>query len=334
MKLFKIILFAMCFFMVTFQAHAGGVVVQSQEQAQAQLEEIYWGTSTYKAEAGQNLTALNDGINKFTVNFQAKLQPIGMKLFALLAIIALSWGGIKVAMASGSGSLSEPMTLTIRTVFLMGFVYYLLSPEGYNLMVVNFLGGLTDQVVILAMPDGTTAQNGFLDFSNAQLSILTKAWDQIRGAGFWEFVTNLGGMVIFTILLQILYAIFVLLAFVGYLSALVSVAIAFAIGPLFIPFLMVEKTSFLFDGWVKFTISACLSKVVIYILVAIGLYAFDALAGSNGSVLGTLFLAAALGGMLAFHMLRAPEIAQSLTSGGAVSFGRLVGQGLRKLTSK
>ncbi len=143
-------------------------------------------------------------------------------------------------------------------------------------------------------------------------------------------------MVIFTILLQIGYAIFALLAFVGYLSALVSVAIALSIGPLFIPFLMVEKTSFLFDGWVKFTISACLTKVVIFILVAIGLFAFDGLASNIGSssVMGTLFLAAALGGMLAFHMLNAPQIAQALTSGGAVSFGGLVGQTVRKLTSK
>ena len=97
---------------------------------------------------------------------------------------------------------------------------------------------------------------------------------------------------------------------------------------------MVEKTSFLFDGWVKFTISACLTKVVIFILVAIGMFAFDGLASSGGSVMGSLFLATALGGMLAFHMLNAPQIAQALTAGGAVSFGRLVGQTVRKLTSK
>ena len=257
-----------------------------------------------------------------------------MKLFISLSIIALSWAGIKITMSSGSGSLSEPMTLMIRTIFLMGFVYYLLSPDGYKLMVVNFVGGLTDEVALLAMPEGTSTVSGMLDFSNSQLIILSNAWAKISGAGFWAFATNLGGMVIFTILLQILYAIFAILAFIGFLSALVSVAIAFSIGPLFIPFLMVEKTSFLFDGWVKFTISACMTKVIIFILVGVGLFAFDGLASSGGSIMGTLFLATALGGMLAFHMLNAPQIAQALVSGGAVSFGRLVGQTVRKLTSK
>ena len=76
------------------------------------------------------------------------------------------------------------MALMIRSVFLMGFVYYLLSTDGYNLLVVNFVGGLTDQVAILAMPDGTTTQNGFLDFSNTQLNILSNTWESIKAAGF------------------------------------------------------------------------------------------------------------------------------------------------------
>ena len=317
------------------QALAVGVV-PAASQPQADMEKLdgaFWGASTYKAEAAQSLNALTSGVDKFTVNFQTKLQPIGMKLFITLSIISLSWAGIKIALSSGSGSLSEPMTMMIRSVFLMGFVYYLLSTDGYNLLVVNFVGGLTDQVAILAMPDGTTTQNGFLDFSNAQLLILNKTWTHLRESGFWGFL-DIGGLVIFTILVQVLYVIFAILAFIGYLSALVSVAIAFSIGPIFIPFLMIEKTSFLFDGWVKFTISACLTKVVIFILVGIGMFAFDGLASSGSSVMGTLFLATALGGMLAFHMLKAPEIAQSLTSGGAVSFGRFVGQGINRLISK
>lgn len=329
MKYIKCLVLIFCLVLCGNSFAVGVALPQSSPQNDA-----VWGSSSFKADAAKSVAALTAGIDRFTLNFQTKLQPIAMKLFVALTIIAISWAGIKISLSSGSGSLSEPMTLMIRSIFLMGFVYYLLSPDGYKLMVMDFVGGLTDQVALLAMPDGTTTVNGMMDFSNSQMSILTNAWATIRGAGFWSFATNLGGMVIFTILLQIMYAIFAILAFVGFLSAIVSVAIAFSIGPLFIPFLMVEKTSFLFDGWVKFTIAACMTKVIIFILVAIGLFAFDGLAGSGGNVMGTLFLATALGGMLAFHMLNAPQIAQALVSGGAVSFGRLVGQTVRKLTSK
>jgi hypothetical protein len=69
-------------------------------------------------------------------------------------------------------------------------------------------------------------------------------------------------------------------------------------------------------------ITASFTKVIISIIISIGLFVFEAIGTGKDNILGMMTVSTALGGMLAFQLLRAPEIAQAIMSGSAVSFAK------------
>ncbi|WP_232343277.1 type IV secretion system protein [Burkholderia pseudomallei] len=126
--------------------------------------------------------------------------------------------------------------------------------------------------------------------------------------------------------------------------------IAFCLGPVLIPWYVLPASEFLFDGWLRFTISAGLFKVVAWLMMAI--VESGALPGIQGLVqqaaaqsgtnsdayYATNYLAmlalALVCGVGAFMMWQVPDIAKSLVSGGAGGGLRGFGKGVmgNKLT--
>jgi hypothetical protein len=126
--------------------------------------------------------------------------------------------------------------------------------------------------------------------------------------------------------------------------------IAFCLGPVLIPWYVLPAGEFLFDGWLCFTISAGLFKVVAWLMMAIvysgvlpgiqGLVQQTATqSGANSDAYyATNYLAmlalALVCGVGAFMMWQVPDIAKSLVSGGAGGGLRGFGKGVmgNKLT--
>ncbi|MBO7752798.1 type IV secretion system protein [Burkholderia pseudomallei] len=126
--------------------------------------------------------------------------------------------------------------------------------------------------------------------------------------------------------------------------------IAFCLGPVLIPWYVLPVGEFLFDGWLRFTISAGLFKVVAWLMMAIvesgalpGIQGLvqqaAAQSGTNSDVYyATNYLAmlalALVCGVGAFMMWQVPDIAKSLVSGGAGGGLRGFGKGVmgNKLT--
>lgn len=126
--------------------------------------------------------------------------------------------------------------------------------------------------------------------------------------------------------------------------------IAFCLGPVLIPWYVLPAGEFLFDGWLRFTISAGLFKVVAWLMMAIvysgvlpgiqGLVQQTATqSGTNSDAYyATNYLAmlalALVCGVGAFMMWQVPDIAKSLVSGGAGGGLRGFGKGVigNKLT--
>lgn len=317
MKIFKYLIMAVLIFMVTSTTNANAAFGDT---------EIFDGQ--YSDGITPALKNLVVGVNDFISDFQQKTTEISEKLFLYLSIIAISFTGIKLAMSSGGGSLSEPMSALIKTIFLIGFTFWLLN-DGYNLMVLGGIDGLCSKLAELALPgSGTKFEDGFINFSTAQFGILGDVVKAYTEQGWWETFNSFGSILIFTVLLMGLFLIFSLLALIAFMSVIVTVGIALAVGPIFIPFLVLEKTSFLFDGWVRFMIAASFTKVIIAIIVSIGLYAFKAIGTGQGGIMGMMIVTTALGGMLAFMLLRAPEIAQSIMSGNAVSMAKFASKAM------
>lgn len=306
MKILKYLIIAMLFFMVTFHA-----------QADDAREEYISGS--FASDMAATVKSVQSGVTNFQNNFQQNTTSIAEKLFGLLAIVSISFTGIKLAISSGS--LSEPMSAFIRTIIMVGFTYYLMG-DGYNLMVVNGIDGLSNLLSNQALPAGSTIMDGFVNLTQSQYSVLSAIWEKNSAQGWLDIAQGFSGVFLLSIVLQVLFILFNLLAFVGFMAAIVTVGIAIAIGPIFIPFLLVERTSFLFDGWLKFMIGASFTKVIISIIVAVGLFCFQAIGTGESSALGKLLVCTGLGGMLCFMLLRAPEMTQSLMSGSTVSFAR------------
>ncbi|REE18625.1 TrbL/VirB6 plasmid conjugal transfer protein [Paraburkholderia sp. BL23I1N1] len=126
--------------------------------------------------------------------------------------------------------------------------------------------------------------------------------------------------------------------------------IAFCLGPVLIPWYVLPAGEFLFDGWLRFTISAGLFKVVAWLMMAIvysgvlpGIQSLvqqtamqsgtnsDAYYATNYLAMLALALVCGVG---AFMMWQVPDIAKSLVSGGAGGGLRGFGKGVmgNKLT--
>lgn len=139
------------------------------------------------------------------------------------------------------------------------------------------------------------------------------------------------GLIISTVILIVAvgFILWSLLTFVFVLNAgQVMLYIGLAIGPILIPFLMIPKLSFLFDGWLRFMISAALYKIVAVLVALLALETIDRIAVYSADMstkddsiiylsLMVLFFA-----MLGKNLMgMAGSISTSLASGGANAGG-------------
>lgn len=282
------------------------------------VPEGVFGSQGFDAEVKQSINSLTNGINDFTNSVSANMQGIGLNLLNYLAVIAIAFAGIQLALTSGS--LSQPMNKLVTTIFTVGFAYYLLSPAGYDLFVKTGIDKSMDKLADLIMPGGSASvSDGFTNLLQVEFQLLFEAIDKFQFKGLLD-ILKFSGVVILLAFCMLAFMLLALLGMVAALSALISVAIALALGPIFIPFMVLERTEFLFDGWLKFTINACLTKVIVAVLIAIGVAAFTGITTGPGTSVGLLAQmlgAVVVAGTIAQMMLSAPQIASSLTSGGS-----------------
>ena len=109
-----------------------------------------------------------------------------------------------------------------------------------------------------------------------------------------------------------------------YLMSMNLLSIAFALGPVFLPWLLLRPASFLFDGWLRFTLVAALYQVVGIIVVTLLSRMHEpvmegmgsAIDGESGTFNFYYFVAAfLLSGVSAMLMLQVPSIANALVNG-------------------
>jgi hypothetical protein len=169
-------------------------------------------------------------------------------------------------------------------------------------------------------------------------------WQAIKEFPF--LILNTLAKVIAACALLLLGLVFVLVIQMG--SFMLN--IGFCLGPILVPWLMFPPLEFLFDGWIKFTITAGLFKVVAWTLMTIvvkgalpSLQAMVTAIGQAQAAPDAATLASQYISMLAmafvscvgaFMMWKAEGIAEGLVrgsgSGGAGGFGGgMIGRGLR-----
>ena len=203
-----------------------------------------------------------------TASTAPTIDAMGLRIVLSLATIMLVWFGIQEALASSRGGQGFDMARFLNFFILITFaytfvLYYDSTIPGIGYSLKSFISDGTTDLANLIGHDATASMLQSIDASL-----------QKSGPGMAMFTAPY--MMVAYLINQISLAV---------LAALISVIIAYGeiaaaiiglLGPIFIPFLVIEKLEFLFWGWLKAFLSFSFYKVI---------------AAATMSILGHLFMA-------------------------------------------
>ena len=215
----------------------------------------------------QLLTFIMQKCDSLTATMSPSVDAIGLHIVLSLATIMLVWFGVQEALASAQGgpgfNMGKFLNFFILITFAYTFVrYYDSAIPGIGYSLKGFISQGTTNLAQTIGQDGIQSMFQSIDTALAK-----------SGPGMAMF-TEPYMLFVYTIT-QI--ALSVLTGLVAVILAYGAVAgtIIGLLGPIFIPFLVIEKLEFLFWGWFKAYLSFAFYKVV---------------AAATMSVLGHLFI--------------------------------------------
>jgi hypothetical protein len=199
----------------------------------------------YIAQACQSLAA----------TVAPSITAMGVHIVLALATIMMVWFGIQEALASAHGGPGFSMGRFLNLFMLLTFAYVMVnyydsSIPGLGFSIKGFIDGGTINLVNLIGSDG----------SNTMLDEIHQASSK-TGPSILNTVMNPYYAIVY-------FAVQFLLAM---LAAIVSAIVAYGaiaatiigvLGPIFIPFLVVDKLDWLFWGWLKAYLGFSFYKVV------------------------------------------------------------------------
>jgi type IV secretion system protein TrbL len=329
-------------------AQSGGVDGSPQVQTQTMTNYDFTPESTIRLISD----AVDDALKSLERN--AKLKAYGSLISGFFLILLLTWSGIKT-MAAGKG-LGELFGEWVPVFVSFGVVYLLLD-KGAGAMIVSMMDGITTAVSGLDMSSLNGAiTTGALPIFKAISAVVgqprvTEGAQVSSIGGALGFLSTIGAglaSILMGAITKIVAIVVLVLAGVTMLAHIImgfmSVRLVLALAPVMVPFLMFRPLGWIFDGWLRFLIGACMLKVVIaFMLVMVG----GLLGGMSNMAeriyqeswrvqgIETLYVDILMYGMMmVFAILaslmihQAPSIASGLVSGGgATGFS-----GIRALT--
>ena len=199
----------------------------------------------YIAQAFQSLAA----------TVAPSITAMGVHIVLALATIMMVWFGVQEALASAHGGPGFSMGRFLNLFMLLTFAYVMVnyydtSIPGLGFSIKGFIDGGTINLVNLIGSDG----------SNTMLNEIHQASSK-TGPSILNTVMNPYYAIVY-------FAVQFLLAM---LAAIVSAIVAYGaiaatitgvLGPIFIPFLVVDKLDWLFWGWLKAYLGFSFYKVV------------------------------------------------------------------------
>ena len=182
------------------------------------------------------------------------IDALGLHMVIALATIMLVWFGLQEALASYQGGPVFDLGKFMNFFMLITFAYCLVrfyssSIPGIGYSLQSFVRGGTSSVVDLIGSETTT-------------QMLTTIEGQLRKSGPGIAMFTAPYLFVAFVSTQITLAILSALITVIIAYGAVAVSIVGMLGPLFIPFMVFERTSFLFWGWLKAYLSFSFYKVV------------------------------------------------------------------------
>lgn len=277
----------------------------------------------------QLFTGLDASMNKYTDD--------GRTLAGLLLVIVIAWDGI-IGVLAGSGA-NEFLSKLIRHAITAGFVAAMLSGvvvesinSSFDVMADKIGGGKTSiggavasiQKTVVTIWNGKQASEAGANEAGANERFGQQIKDQVTG--WWDTLTG-GGLTQMALefIMTALIVVVILICgaiFIGqFIITQVLLKLALIVMPVLVPWMIFSKTEFLFDGWLRFFLTAGMQKVVGAFFFSItpqlleGASQIAASAEGPAGALGAYTLVLILSVAVAFLMLQTPSIAAGLISG-------------------
>ncbi len=203
-----------------------------------------------------------------TASTAPTIDAMGLRIVLSLATIMLVWFGIQEALASSRGGQGFDMARFLNFFMLITFaytfvLYYDSSIPGIGYSLKSFISDGTTDLANLIGHDATASMlqsiDGSLQKSGPGMAMFTAPYMMVA------YLVNQISLAVLAALISVIIA-------YGEIAA----AIIGLLGPIFIPFLVIEKLEFLFWGWLKAFLSFSFYKVI---------------AAATMSILGHLFMA-------------------------------------------
>jgi type IV secretory pathway VirB6-like protein len=215
----------------------------------------------------QLLTFIMQQCDSLTATMSPSVDAIGLHIVLSLATIMLVWFGVQEALASSRGGPGFDMARFLNFFMLISFAYMFVKYYDSSIPGIGYSlkGFISQGTTSLAQ---TIGQDGIQSMFQSIDAALAKS-----GPGMAMFTEP-----------YMLFAYSITQIALSVLTGLVAVILAYGavagtiigiLGPIFIPFLVIEKLEFLFWGWFKAYLSFAFYKVV---------------AAATMSVLGHLFI--------------------------------------------
>jgi hypothetical protein len=270
------------------------------------------------------LILIKNGCDNLTATVAPSVDALGLHMVISLATIMLVWFGVQEALASAHGgpgfSVAKFLNFFLLVTFAYCFVkFYDSSIPGIGYSLKGFISGGTSSLVDYIGNDSSQEVQNILHTALGKLGSLSPTFTEPY-------------LLICTYTVQVVLSI---------LAALIGVIIAYGaigatvigiLGPVFIPWLVFDKTEFLFWGWLKAFIGFEFYKVVAAATMSVMSHLLISYLTSGATnATDPQRLAAVMPGLLmlcfvaSFILLKIPTMTASLFSGHTGGHGIGVG---------
>ena len=260
------------------------------------------------------LILIKNGCDNLTATVAPSVDALGLRMVLALATIMLAWFGVQEALASTHGGTGFNIPRFLSFFMLITFAYCFVKfyngaipGIGYSLR--GFISGGTSSLVDFIGHDSTEEVQTTIRNALSSMGTLSPT--------FTEPYTLLSTYTV-QIVLSILTALIAVIIAYGAIGA----TIVGLLGPVFIPWMVFDKTEFLFWGWLKAflafefykVVAAATLSVVSHLLIAY--LTSDAMNFADPKVLVTLMPALLmLCFVAAFILFKIPTMTATLFSG-------------------
>lgn len=200
------------------------------------------------------LILIKNGCDNLTATVSPSVDSLGLRMVIALATIMICWFGVQEALASAQGgpgfSLPKFISLFVLLTFAYSFVkFYDSSIPGIGYSLKGFISGGTSTLVDYIGNDSSQEVQNTIRTAVSKIGSLSPA--------FTEPYTLICIYTVQVVLSILSGLILVILAY-----GAIGATIIGLLGPVFIPWMVFDKTDFLFWGWLKAFLGFEFYKVV------------------------------------------------------------------------